>query len=154
MLRLQPLVQRDRTLGVGAALHVEPDDSAVLGRALGQTPHVGERALLVDVEAQLRQLDREFARDPPRGDVVKQAQIVLRCRVRFLEPADVLAEARKEAADVLAPERLGLGKRRLWSLTGHEATDGAPRQRQMRDPLAKPRTTCHPEQQPAHPTPP
>ena len=62
---------------------------------------------------------------------------MLRCRVRFLNPADVLAEAREKAADVLVAERLRLSERGLWILTRHETTNGAPGQRQVRNPLAQ-----------------
>ena len=60
---LEALVERDRPLGVVAALHVDPQCPA-LGAGLVREPAgVGERAFDIEVVAELRELDADLAVD-------------------------------------------------------------------------------------------
>ena len=82
---LQPLVEGDRALGVAAALHVDPQRPAVLAGLLREPARVRERPLHVEVVAELRELDADFAVEATGLDVVHEAEVMLDDGITLLD---------------------------------------------------------------------
>ncbi len=105
-----------------------------------------ERPLGVEVEAQLRQLDRHLGVQATCGRLVDEPLVLGGDLVRLLDPRQVLAEARQQHADALALE---VGRRRqgiVEVLAGHEASDGALGEREPREPLPEPGVPGQPQE--------
>ena len=148
--RLEALVERDRSLGVGAALHVHPEGPAGLGRLRGQRRCVLERPLDIEIEAELGQLHADLAIEPSLVDLVHDAEVVGRHLVGLLDVGEVLAEARVEGSDPLDLKGRAGGHGAVCRLAGHEPPDCPLREPEPRQVITKPRVAGHPEQQGSH----
>ena len=85
---LEALVERDRALGVGAALHVDPQrPAASRPPSSASRARVCERPLDVEVVAELGELDAHLAVEVAGRDVVHEPEVVLGDRVALLEPS-------------------------------------------------------------------
>ena len=84
--------ERERALGVVAVLHVDPDEVPQLRGVPHDRAQVLVAELNVQVEAELRQLDRHVAVDPFGPDRVEHAEHLGRGPVGVLAGVDVFAQ--------------------------------------------------------------
>jgi hypothetical protein len=66
----------ERGIGIGRVLHVDAHEEAVGIGWLENPAHVVDRGGLVDVEPELRQLERDVALDPGRDDPADDLDVV------------------------------------------------------------------------------
>ena len=66
----------ERRVGIRRVLHVDADEEAVRVGRLEDAPHVVDRGGAVDVEAELRQLERDVALDAGRDDLADDADVI------------------------------------------------------------------------------
>jgi hypothetical protein len=81
-----------RHIRIRRILHVDPDEEAVLRGGLEDAPQVIDRGRPIDVQAQLRQLDRHIALDARPHDGVEDAQVLARGSIGFLCRRGALTE--------------------------------------------------------------
>ncbi len=98
-LRARALEELDRRIDVRRSLHVDPDEVAALLGALDQAIHVALAQPAIEIEAELRRLDRDVRVEPGRLDLVEHLEIVLRDLLELLRLRQVLAEARQDGVD-------------------------------------------------------
>ena len=148
----EALVQGDRPLDVGRALHVHPEPRAGGVGPFGEPGHVPEAGLLIDVEAELGGLHRELDRTLEGRSPVDDRVVVRGHVVRLGEGDEVLPEAREEDSLPRGGQRGGCREGGIRVLAGHEAADGLANESEARDALLEPGVAGHPEQERAHGT--
>jgi hypothetical protein len=144
------LVQVDRGLGVGAALHVDPQVRAGGSRVLGDADDVGEAGRRVEVQAQLGGLHRDLAADPGGHDPVGQLQVVGHDLVRLGQALEVLAEPGVHGADPGRLKGRGRLQRVVHRLARHEPPDGSLHEPQAGQVCLQPAVPGGPQEDPAH----
>ncbi len=97
----QLLGQVERDVDVGRLLHVDPQIVTGGLRAFGDREEMRPAASAIDVEAELRRLDRRLAREADRFDLGDALDVVIGHRLRFAKIGDVLTEAGEHAGDSL-----------------------------------------------------
>ena len=101
-LRARAAEQIERRIDVGRALHVDPQEVAALLGPLDQPIEVRSHSAAIEIEPELRRLDRDVRVEPGGGDLVQHVEVVLRDLLGFLRAREVLAEARQDGGDALA----------------------------------------------------
>ena len=149
--RAQPLVDLDRGVRVGAALHVDPQVRVVGRRVRGEPLEMDQAGVGVVIEAELGRLDGDLAVDAGGLDPVDQRPVVRGDLVRLREALEVLAEARVERADAGGLEGDGRGQRVIHRLAGHEPADGTPHEPEAGQTFLQPAIPGCPEEDPTHP---
>ena len=153
VLRHEGLGEVHRGLGVGRALHVDPEPGAAGRAPLGEGVAALEAGLEVQVEPELRGLDGDLDRAAGvgRGHVVlEDGLIVGRDLVGLGIRRDVLAEPREEDADAVAAEPVGSGEGVVHRLARHEAAHGSLHERPGGDGPLQPLVARHPEEDGPH----
>ena len=150
----QPLVEPDRRLGVGGALHVQPEPGPALVREGRERPSQSARqasplwsspSWVGLIETSIRPV-RVRPTDVPLDDVaVVRGDVVGLC-----EGVEVLAEVREQHADALVLEPRRGRERVVDPLAGHEATHGPAGERQAWQGVAQPLVPGHPEERGPH----
>ena len=148
--RPEPLVQVDRGVGVGAALHVDPEVRACGRRVLRDPDQIGEADVGVVVEPELGRLDRDLAGDPGGDDLVDGFEVVRGDLVRFGQVREVLTEPGVHRPDPRGLERQSGREGVLERLAGHEPADGTLHEPESRQALLQPRIAGGPQEDPAH----
>ena len=108
-LRARALEQLERRIDVGRALHVDPEEVVALLGALEQPIEIALAQRAIEIEPELRRLDRDVRVEPGRRDLVEHLEVVLRDLLGFLGVRQVLAEARQDRGDAVL---LQLARRR------------------------------------------
>ena len=110
--------------------------------------------VLVDVQAQLRRLDRDLDRPTTQRDAgiaaLQDVVVVRRDRIGLRAFGDVLAEVREQDAESLGVELVRRRDRVLHVFAGHEPTHGSLGKRQLGKMLPQPRVARHPQEPAAH----
>ena len=116
-------------------LHVDADEVAALRRVLDELGDVALRELLVDREAEMRELERDVRPQPLRVDAVEHLAVGGDDRARLGLVAHALAEERRvrEQALVVQPPQDGDG--RVEALAGDEARGAEPEAVPLHEPL-------------------
>ena len=146
----EPLVEDDRLLRVGAALHVDPQVRPGLGGVVRQGDEVGEAGVRIVVEAQLGGLDRDLAAHPGRLDPIEDLEVVVDDRLGLLEAVEVLAETRVHRGDPGPFERHGRGQGVIERLAGHEPPDGPLHESHPGQPFLQPPIPSGPQKDATH----
>ena len=116
----------ERALGVVRALHVEPDEAVEGGGPLQNGRHVGHAQLLRDVEAHLRELDRDVDLGAARGHAVEHAEVLIARRHRLGLGADALAQEVERGGDPSPAQLPGRLDPLLDRLARHEPGGESP----------------------------
>ena len=104
----------------------------------------------VEIEAELRGFDRDFAVDRRSDDPVDELDVVVGDRLGLVERREVLAEPRVHRPDAGSLERPGGAERVFHGLARHEATDGPAHEPQPRQARLQPLVARQPEEHGAH----
>ncbi len=139
MARAQSLVDIQRALRVGAGFHVDRDRVAELTGALGDLYEVREGERLVEIQAELGELDRYLGVDRRLGNPFEDVQVVAGDRGRFVAVADVFAEVGEDRSHAAFLERRCRSERVVQGLARHEARDRAPDDARLGGLAAQPR---------------
>ena len=148
VLRAEGLVEVDGALGVGAALHVDPQKALRIGGRARKPPQVRVGGFRVDVETQLGGLDRHLGLDP--GGRGEDFLVVLHHAVGVGQVDDVLAQKGEERSDPPGLEFDRRLQRRLETLSRKEAPDRPAGEPPARNVRGEPRILRAPQQQPSH----
>src|SRR5829696_2218977 len=118
----QPPVRAQRRVDVPRLLHVDADEGAAAARVLDEPEHVRVRELLVDVEAEVGELQRHVAAQPLVGEPVDDRNVLRRHALRLGLVADALAEERRVRRQPLLVQAAQDGHRLVDRLARDEAT--------------------------------
>ena len=123
LLARERLNSLDGRIDVRRPLHVDPHEVAELLGALDQPIHVALAERAIEVEAELRRLDRDVRVEAGRRHLVEHLEVVLRDFLGFFGLGQVLAEPRQDGVDPELLLLLGGLQRVLDPLAGHEPGD-------------------------------
>ena len=76
-------VQLERRIDVGRALHVDPEEVAAPLGPLEDALEVALAQRAIEIEAELRRLDRDLRVEPGRRNLVEHVEVVLRDLLGF-----------------------------------------------------------------------
>ena len=107
-------------------LHVDPDEAAEALGDFHDLLHVRVRDLLVELEAEVGQLQRDVARQLLRVETLEHAAVFARDRLGLAAVADALAEQRGIRVEPLIGEATEDGDALVDVLTGDEARRAEP----------------------------
>ena len=144
------LVERHGAVDIGASLHVDPQPRAHVGSASREVVDEAEGSLGIDVEAQLRELQRDLRVQPALRDLAKQLLVMPGYLLGLVERRQVLAQEREHGTDPIGPVAFGGGQRIAHFFARHEAPDRATDEPPARYMLTEPGIAGRPEQDPAH----
>jgi hypothetical protein len=128
-----------RPFDVEALLHVDPELDAAALRLVGEHQQSRLAALRIDVDPELRELHGDMAVDAAPLELAGNGDVMRCCLIGGNRVRDVFAQPRHHRADAEALQVRRRGERILEPLTGHEAADRAPDERERRDVLPQPR---------------
>jgi hypothetical protein len=131
-------VEAESDLGVGRGLHVDPDPGPQGGGAPGEGGHVLLALVAVEIEPELRQLDRDLGVEAGRLDAIERAQVVARDFGGLGGRRQVLAEAGQDRTRAGRLEASRSRDRRFEVLARHETRHGAPDRARARRPRPQP----------------
>jgi hypothetical protein len=117
----------------------------VFGGLGGQLPKVRERGLTIEVEAEVRRLDRDLGVEPRHGDAVEHLEIVLRHRPRLGPIVHILPEGGEHRGKAPLPETTGRHERRVEGLPRHEPGDAPANEPVPRQMFAQPPVVRRPQ---------
>ena len=110
----------ERDVGVRRVLHVHADEEVARHAGIEDSPQVVHAGRAIDRQPELRELQRDVARDPRGRDALHHAEVGTRRGVRFRDRADALAEIIERHAETLAFERPRDGDRFVDGFAGDE----------------------------------
>ena len=90
---LEGPIQVEGGIGVGAPLHVEPQQAVALRGVVGQAGEQAHGRVAIEIQAQLGRLDADLGIHAARGDLVEQVVVVIGDRLGLGELGQVLSEA-------------------------------------------------------------
>jgi hypothetical protein len=103
-LRARPAEEIERRVHVARLLHVDPDEGAERRRARRERTDVRRTRLAIDVEPEVRELDRDLRRQSARAQPLEDVEVAVANGGALGAGRDLLAELREQRADPLAPE--------------------------------------------------
>ena len=134
------------SVDVGALLHVDPERDVAPLRFFGEREQVRATTSFIDIDAKLRQLDRDVAVERSSAHFGSNRRVVAGCLLGGGDIRDVLAEPREDRADSQALQFRRSGESVLETFARHESTDRASDERQIRETPPEPRVLGADEQ--------
>ena len=120
--RVEALVEQpQRPLGVGARLHVQPHEGAIVARPGQDVVHDRHAQLFRDVEPHRGELDRHIGVDAALVDAIEHPQVLLSRGARFGFGVDALAQQVERRGDPFRIEARDGVEHLLEGLARHEA---------------------------------
>ena len=116
----QPPVDRERRVDDARLLHVDADERAERLGDLHDALDVGVRQLLVELEAEVRELERDVAGKLLGVEALENASVLVRHGLRVGAVTDALAEERGVRMEPLAGEAAQHDHALVERLAGHE----------------------------------
>ena len=138
-LRARALEQRDRRIDVRRALHVDPEEVLVLLGARHEPVEVPLAQRRIEIEAELRRLDRDVRVEPGCGHAIEHVEIVQGDLLGFLDVRQVFSELRQDRGDALRLELPGGPQRVVDLFPRHEPRNRPAHDRAFRGMLTQPR---------------
>ncbi len=150
MPSVKPVVKLERPVGVGAPLHVDPQETLDAAGRLRKPVQIRKSGLRIDVQAELGRLDRDLGLDPGGRRRVEHRLVVLDHLSSLGQGLDVLTEPGEDDADLLGFEIHGGLQRSLEVFAWYEALRGATDEAPLRDVARQPGVAGGPQEQPSH----
>ncbi len=145
-------VERERPVHVRGALHVDPEEVAVRVGARKQAVQMPFAERRIEVEPELRRLDRYLRVEAGRGHRLEHFHVVVGNALSLFRRREVLAKGRQDRGYALRPETLGCADGILDPLPRHEPANRAPHERRTGCAFAQPRIGGPGEQNSPHQT--
>ena len=101
----EPTVDAERRVDELRLLHVDPDEAAAFGCVLDEQAHVLEREFFVDLEPEVRQLQRGVGAEVVCGDPVEHGAVGPDDVARLARLEHALAEQRRVGIEALVVQR-------------------------------------------------
>src|ERR1700737_2211635 len=137
-LRQHATIDLQRRIDVNVLLHVYPDEGALLLRTLNERAQIGMTTRLVDVEAELGQLDRDVTVQFARTNLHQRIGVVTSDLIGLSRVGDVLTQFREHGTDTLSTQSSRRRERIREPLAGHEPRERFLHKGQVRPMLTQP----------------